>query len=109
MWKIVTPDRFLNQQLVFPAAQPSVACIISNARKYDAVKKIIVFGSSVTSAFSPTSDIDIFVEQTDDKRYLLAKGCQRGVDYWRREDCDSGLIREIEKTGVVVFDRHMSS
>ncbi len=105
MWKIVTNDHFMNQQLIFPAAQPSVACIVRNAQKYDAVNKIVVFGSSITSAFSPVSDIDIMVEQADQKRYLLAKGCQRGVDYWRREDCDAALLQEVEKNGVVVFER----
>lgn len=53
MWKIVTNDHFLNQDKIFPSAQP-------------------------TSSFSPMSDVDIYVEQNPDSRYLLAKGCLRG-------------------------------
>lgn len=103
MWKIVTDDNFMNQNMVFPAAQPFVACIVDNARKYPAIKKVVVFGSSVTSAFSPVSDIDIFVDQDDTRRYLLAKNVIRGVDYWRKQDCDEGLLREIEKNGITVY------
>lgn len=105
MWKIVTHDHFMNQNLIFPAAQPSVACIVKNAEKYPSVKKITVFGSSVTSAFSPVSDIDILAEQDDGIRYPLAKGCMRGVDYWRKDDCEESLIAEVSKNGIVVFQR----
>lgn len=105
MWKIVTNDHFLNQDKIFPSAQPTVAQIIKNAEKYPEIKRIIVFGSSVTSSFSPMSDVDIYVEQNPDSRYLLAKGCLRGVDYWRDCDCDEVLRKEALKNGVEVFKR----
>lgn len=105
MWKIVTKEHFKNQELVFPAAQESVLQIIKNAEKYAAVKKIIVFGSCVESRFSPMSDIDIFVDQDSDERYLLGKGLMRGVDYWTARTVDESLMEEIRKKGVVVYER----
>lgn len=104
-WKVITSDTFMNQEKVFPAAQPSVLRIIQNARKFPEVKKIIVFGSCTESRFSPVSDIDIFVEQDSAERFLLAKGLERGVDYWTRSTCDEKLLQEIETKGVVVYEQ----
>lgn len=105
MWKIVTDDNYMNQQLIFPAAQKDIGKIIENAKQYESVQEIIVFGSAVTSSFNPTSDIDIFVKQSDSHRYLLGKGLVRGVDYWTREDCDEALLKEIIKNGVIIYKR----
>ena len=49
--------------------------------------------------------IDILAEQDDGIRYPLAKGCMRGVDYWRKDDCDESLLAEVSKNGIVVFQR----
>ncbi len=100
MWKIVTEDHFLNQNLKFPAARTSVARMVHNALDIPAVKLIKVFESSVTLSFSPVSDIDIFVVQDDGEHYLLAKGCARGADYRIRQECDDSLLKDIKAHGV---------
>ena len=105
MWKIVTKEHFKNQSLIFPAAQESVLQIVKNAKKYNDVKKIIVFGSCVENRFSPMSDIDIFVEQDSDERYLLGKGLIRGGDYWTARTVDEALMKEIRAKGVVVYEQ----
>lgn len=104
-WKIVTKDNFQNQQYVFPAAQESVLRIVRNAKNIPAVERVTVFGSCVESRFSPHSDIDIYVEQDVDERFLLAKGVMRGVDYWTQYYCDQDILKEIKRNGVVVYER----
>lgn len=57
------------------------------------MKRIIIFGSSVTSACNPWSDIDVFVELDKDAR--LEKP-QTGVpiDLWTNYDVDDRLMQE---------------
>lgn len=104
-WKIVTKETFMNQELIFPAAQESVLQIVKNAKNFPDCKRIVVFGSSVSNRFSPMSDIDICVDQTSTQHYSLARGLMRGVDYWRKEACSSELLEQIEKEGVLVYER----
>ena len=63
MWKNVLKNlTFDNVRLIFPLKQKAVYEMIQVCKKEPNVRKIIIFGSSVTSACNPWSDIDILVD-----------------------------------------------
>lgn len=99
---------FQNMSHVFPLMHRAVGDFLHMNRNLSRLSKVIVFGSSVTSACNPWSDVDIYVE-----------GVERGVDRLELPSCrefdviyeqdlkhDTGRLRkEIFDKGVVVFER----
>ena len=70
------------------------------------VRKAIVFGSSVTAACNPWSDIDIYYEMEKDCQNLpLVDTGSQSWDRWSNFTIDQGLLAEIEKKGIIVYDR----
>ncbi|SFI01167.1 Nucleotidyltransferase domain-containing protein [Selenomonas ruminantium] len=53
---------FLNRNRIFPTQQEAVAEMIEVCKKIPNIRKIIIFGSSVTPECNPWSDIDIYFE-----------------------------------------------
>lgn len=106
MWKIcIDADKvFQNVELIFPTQQADVSKIVSDFSKIKNVEKIIVFGSSVTSACNPWSDIDLFVQVNEEIR-LKKPRVGVPIDLWTNFDIDENLMREINETGVVVYAR----
>lgn len=95
---------FDNVERIFPTQQRDVARIVDALRLNDNVKSITIFGSSVTSACNPWSDIDTYLELVRDERVQLPK-LENPIDLWTNFEVDDRLRREIEETGVVVFER----
>lgn len=52
-WKCITEERFDNQQYVFTTQQADVLRLVHGAQKDNNVRRIIVFGSSVTAQCNP--------------------------------------------------------
>lgn len=106
MWRVcVDRDKaYRGVELIFPTQQLDVSRIIKSLSRNQNVRKIIVFGSSVTSACNPWSDIDVFV---DLKRRETLRKPKVGVpiDLWTNYDVDERLMREIKEKGVVVYER----
>lgn len=106
MWKICidNDEMFSNAEYIFPTQQSDVSKIVKKFSENDSVKRIIIFGSSVTSACNPWSDIDVYVELDKDVR--IGKP-QTGVpiDLWTNYDVDEHLMYEIDRKGVVVYAR----
>ena len=97
-------NAFRNAKLVHPIHQRHVYEIIKELRKYKSVKKIIIFGSSVTKRCTYESDIDLYVELLKEERvqsYLV--DCP--VDFWTNYTVLKDFLGEILKTGVVVYKR----
>lgn len=103
-FKVVIKNAFKNAKLVHPIHQRYVFEIIKELRKYKSVKKIIIFGSSVTKRCTYESDIDLYVE-------LLKEECVQSylvdcpVDFWTNYTVSKDFLGEILKTGVVVYKR----
>lgn len=106
MWKVCVADndKFLNVEKIFPTQQKDVSTLINVFSKNVAVKKIIIFGSSVTSACNPWSDIDVYVELSE-KTFLERPKLGTELDIWTNFDVDDRLLMEIVEKGVVVFER----
>lgn len=107
MWKNVLKDlTFDNVRLIFPLKQKAVYEMIQICKKEPNVRKIIIFGSSVTSACNPWSDIDIYFEIDKPVNNLpLVPHDNQDWDRWSNFSVDENLKNEILKTGVLVYDR----
>lgn len=104
MWNIVTEKRYQNRQHIFPTQQTDVGTLVEAFSSCPQVEKILIFGSSVTAACNPWSDIDIYVQLQEEvrlKRPLLPVP----VDLWTNFTADESLLAEIKEKGVVVYER----
>lgn len=70
------------------------------------VKRIIIFGSSVTAQCNPWSDIDIYFELNEEMNKLpVVKDAQAVWDKWDTFSVDKHLLSEILDKGVVIYER----
>jgi predicted nucleotidyltransferase len=97
-------DRFQNANHIFPTQQRDVASIIKEWEKDSRIKKITIFGSSVTSACNPWSDVDIYVELNSDFYPRIPK-IENPADVFTNFEVDDRLLEEINRTGVVVYEK----
>ena len=104
-WKCITEEHFDNQQYVFPTQQADVLRLVQGAKNDSNVKRIIIFGSSVTAQCNPWSDIDVYFEENDDLQHFSFKGLEAPVDFWTNFTVDELLLAEIEAKGVCVYSR----
>lgn len=97
-------DRFMNCDSINPIQQKRVLQLINLITKTNEVKKIIIFGSSVTQRCRIDSDVDIYVELTEKKK-TITEYLDFVYDYWTNYDVDERLFKEIVETGVVVYEK----
>ena len=106
-WKICIDRPFMNCEKIFPTKQKYVRALIDRLAPDEDVEQIIVFGSSVTAACNPWSDVDLYVEMKKEKRRpVLRVGIP--VDYWTNFLVDEDLYKEIMKKGVKVYEREQA-
>lgn len=106
MWKICVSDEetFLNIEKIFPTQQRDVGEIVRSLQVNTSVRRIVIFGSSVTSACNPWSDIDVYVE-LDEEQHVRVPQLEVPTDVWTNFDVDDRLMAEIEEKGVAVYER----
>ena len=105
MWNVVSKP-FLNAAYIFPTKQRAVHAMIEVCKKDINVRKLIIFGSSVTSAFHPWSDIDAYFELISPVPNLpFTAEDNQAWDRWSNFSVDSNLLAEIQEKGVVVYDQ----
>ena len=104
MWKVFD-DSFDNAELIFPTKQRAVGKMVEVCRKDSNVKRVIVFGSAVTSACNPWSDIDIFFDLERDVSVFPSTHDKTVYDKWNNFNASDELLKEILENGVVVYDR----
>lgn len=98
---------FMNSNKIYPLKQREVNAIVKKCNEFP-VKKLIVFGSSVTTSVNPWSDIDLYIETSEkDRRHFseLQKNINSPLDIWLSSEIDENLKAEILKKGVVVYER----
>lgn len=103
-FKRVIKGNFKNINHIHPLQQHRVEEIIKALEEITEVNKIVVFGSSTTYKCNYESDIDLYVELDKDinaKKYDV--DCP--VDYWTNFTVSKEMLAEINKKGVVVYDR----
>lgn len=105
MWKVCVKEPYMNVEKIFPTQQKDVGKIIRVWKEDENIRKIIIFGSSVTSACNPWSDIDIYVEMQEKKKRPAVGIKEVPLDIWTNYDVDEELRKEIMEKGVVVYER----
>lgn len=102
----IVSDYFNNVSLIHPLKQKQVFKLISNLKGNKNINKIVIFGSSVTNRCRTGSDLDFYVDMSEqvDLNKLLPS-ILSNYDYWNNYTVDKRLLSEIEKKGVVVYER----
>lgn len=104
-WLAVTKP-FKNINHIFPTQQADVARMIDVCKEIPNIKKIIVFGSSVTPLCNPWSDIDIYFETQEEMPRFPSIASNTAVfDKWDNFSVDDELMDEINRKGVIVYER----
>lgn len=103
-YKICIPDPFPNCEKVFPVQQRKVRELIDRYSVIPQVQRIILFGSSVTTHCNMWSDVDLYVDLSEDVR-LLKRGFDFDCDLWTTYTADENLKKEILRTGVIVYEK----
>ncbi len=89
----------------------SVNKMIKAARKYPFVRRLIIFGSSVTDRCTEESDIDVCMDVGDKTQGLdlfnfhadICKCCDSNCDILNYHRLNGNLKNEIDKKGVIVY------
>lgn len=104
---IIVDKHFMNADLIFPTQQRDVSRIILVASADTNIRKVVIFGSSVTSACNPWSDIDVYFELDSDLNLPIFR-LENSIDAWTNFSVGAELLQEIKKTGVVVYERDIA-
>lgn len=103
-WKICIENPFLNCDRIYPIQQKKVKELINDIAKNRNVKSIVIFGSSVTEKCHMGSDVDLYCEMEKDEMPVTGTHLFE-YDFWNNYSADNRIINEINKKGVVVYER----
>lgn len=103
-WKICISEPFLNCEHIFPTKQKYVRLLLDVFQKDENIVAVTIFGSSVTSACNPWSDVDVYITQIENKP-LPRLSVALNLDLWTNFSVDNNLYNEIQKKGVLVYDK----
>ncbi|MCM1092071.1 MAG: nucleotidyltransferase domain-containing protein [Butyrivibrio sp.] len=97
---------FQNANRVHPLMQTRVERLIRELKKDQNIRKLVLYGSSLEFRCSSFSDIDIYIEKYDPEKKLEAlpeMDCE--IDIITNLKPDNRLYRQIENTGLLLFER----
>lgn len=97
---------FQNANRVHPLMQSRVEKLLHEFEKDQNIRRIILFGSSLEFRCSSFSDIDLYVEKYDPGKKMLnypELDCE--IDIITNLQPESKLYQEIERTGLLLFER----
>lgn len=107
-WRVCIKEPFQNCEHVYPIQQSRVKELIRILGNDENVKRMLVFGSSVTDNCHIDSDVDVYVELVEDKTCSIREFVDFAYDLWTNYNVDSRLKDEILKTGVPVYERNIT-
>lgn len=99
--------QYLNVNKIFPTKQKDVAVLVNKLKKSKYIKKIIIFGSSITWECNPWSDIDVYIEheaQDFNNISIPYSEIKSSLDIWDNLSADENLLNEIINKGVIVYE-----
>lgn len=107
-YKICIEDPFTYCDKVYPIAQKKVKYLLSilQPEKNNNIKKIILFGSSITDRCTIDSDVDLYVE-LDREEKLIREYVPFDFDLWTNFQTDDNLEKEIMKKGIIIYERNI--
>lgn len=97
---------FQNANRVHPLMQIRVEKLIDGLSRDENIRRLVLFGSALQFRCDSRSDLDIYIEKQDSEKkleFLPDIDCE--VDIVTNLSFDSKLYREIERTGLVLFER----
>ncbi|MGN1098244.1 MAG: nucleotidyltransferase domain-containing protein [Clostridia bacterium] len=101
-----------NINRIYPLKQQIAADLYEVAQKFDEIKKIYIFGSSVTPQCGIDSDIDICIDAdvSDGMRIFnmqseIGKLCDWNCDIIMYCNIGTSLKETIRKEGVVIYEQ----
>lgn len=102
-WKTCIQTPFKNCEQIYPIQQNKIAKLLNVLTINSNVKRVIVFGSSVTARCHIDSDVDIYVELEYDEKHIINQPLEFVFDLWTNFTVDDRLRNEILSTGVIVY------
>lgn len=71
---------YKNVEKIFPLKQHTVEELIEHCKAhYPSITRIVIFGSSVTPACNPWSDLDVYLEGIGRSEGFVQKGTRQGI------------------------------
>ncbi|MCI8424884.1 MAG: helix-turn-helix domain-containing protein [Adlercreutzia sp.] len=101
-WRICVDRPFKNCDRVYPIQQKKVRSLLDDVARDPALKRVVIFGSSVTQRCHQGSDVDVYVEMSEDRSPVSALH-DFAFDLWTNYTADDRLKAEIERNGVEVY------
>ena len=108
MWDFPVADGVLfpDANRVHPLMQKRVDTLTRSLKKDNNIRKLVLFGSSLEFRCNSHSDIDLYIEKYDkDKKIENFPELDCPVDIVADLNPDSRLYQEIDKTGLLLFER----
>lgn len=111
MWKMINEENSDIPRIreVYPTKQNAVARRIRAAIATGKVTKIVIFGSCITSLCHRFSDIDMYCELTErlteEEMSEVVTADEYDTDIVTNFMVDESLMREINKKGIVFYER----
>lgn len=108
MWDfpVVEGVTFQGANRIHPLMQRRVEKLIHELGKDQNIRRLILFGSSLEFRCNSFSDIDLYVEKYNSEKKLEnfpELDCE--IDIVTNLRSDNKLYQEIERTGLVLFER----
>ena len=108
---VVVNTECRNINRVYPLKQKQVAEIYLRARNFDIIRKIIVFGSSVTPKCTIRSDLDLCVDadvsdgmKVYEMQKVFGEVCDWNCDIVMYSNMGNSLRDTVQKEGVVIYE-----
>ena len=102
-WRICIDEPFMNCERIYPIQQRKVKALLDDVTRDPSVKKVVVFGSSVTERCHQGSDVDLYIE-LDEAGNPVTEVYDFPFDVWTNQTVDDQLLKEIASKGVVVYE-----
>ena len=102
-WRICIDKPFVNCERIYPIQQRKIKELLDDVTRDSNVRKVIVFGSSVTQRCHQGSDVDLYIE-LDEAGNPITEVHDFPYDLWTNYTADDRLLREIADRGVVVYE-----
>ena len=108
MWEFPVREgvSFPNANRVHPLMQVRVEKLICALSQDENIRRLVLFGSALQFRCNSGSDLDLYIEKREREKkleYLPDLDCE--IDIVVNLSQDSKLYREIERTGLLLFER----
>ena len=108
---VVVHSNSKNLSRIYPLKQRQVDRICRHAKDYPEIRRIIIFGSSITPKCHIDSDLDICIDEKSgdgmriyEIQKMIGEICDWNCDIVMYSQLSGKLLETIDKEGVVVYE-----